>query len=459
MISFVTKHRMPLYRISMLWISLSAVSSVMASIGDIEITDSGRKVIVVDPEKSTGLDKIFVAYSMPTVSLKIQYSGGSLPRLYRFSNLGGAYSEEITSCEVTSSYIELMSPQGDSGYIVEQDGKSICFWITDYSRHQFNISSVSVSGESDCSFSVVDIMGESSPIYYYTINGQQKVLSREIRVEYLTQEYSEDAGEFVIVDAEKIYESISGKVMISPPAYCSTYFTISGDRFLREWGMERSAESVVVSPIAVDCRTDASQIVDDSENSNIIRGDDNVLGGSAPAEIVFSADVTEGVIHHEWQMGRDPDFHSVEYRFNEQNLTYVFNEEGTFYLQYIGSNSDGSCETFGSVYTVQIGASELLCPNAFSPNDDGINDVWKVSYRSLVDFHCWIFDRNGQEIYSFDKPDEGWDGKYRGKVVRPGVYYYVIQAEGADGKKYKKSGDINIIRSNSVSGQSNSMTQ
>ena len=71
MISFVTKHRMPLYRISMLWISLSAVSSVMASIGDIEITDSGRKVIVVDPEKSTGLDKIFVAYSMPNVSLKI----------------------------------------------------------------------------------------------------------------------------------------------------------------------------------------------------------------------------------------------------------------------------------------------------------------------------------------------------------------------------------------------------
>ena len=32
------------------------------------------------------------------------------------------------------------------------------------------------------------------------------------------------------------------------------------------------------------------------------------------------------------------------------------------------------------------------------------------------------------------------------KPVRPGVYYYVIQATGADGKKYKKSGDINIIR-------------
>lgn len=50
----------------------------------------------------------------------------------------------------------------------------------------------------------------------------------------------------------------------------------------------------------------------------------------------------------------------------------------------------------------------------------------------------------------------GWDGKYKGKLVKPGVYYYVIRAKGADGKIYKLSGDINIIRFNEHSGGSSS---
>ena len=42
-------------------------------------------------------------------------------------------------------------------------------------------------------------------------------------------------------------------------------------------------------------------------------------------------------------------------------------------------------------------------------------------------------------------PSQGWDGRYGGKLVKSGVFFYVIQAEGADGKKYKLSGDINVL--------------
>ena len=42
-------------------------------------------------------------------------------------------------------------------------------------------------------------------------------------------------------------------------------------------------------------------------------------------------------------------------------------------------------------------------------------------------------------------PSQGWDGKYKGKYVKSGTYYYVIQARGADGQKYNLKGDINII--------------
>jgi hypothetical protein len=53
-------------------------------------------------------------------------------------------------------------------------------------------------------------------------------------------------------------------------------------------------------------------------------------------------------------------------------------------------------------------------------------------------------------------PDQGWDGKYKGKFVPSGTYFYVIKAVGADKKKYNLSGDINIINSTIKTGSSSS---
>ena len=72
---------------------------------------------------------------------------------------------------------------------------------------------------------------------------------------------------------------------------------------------------------------------------------------------------------------------------------------------------------------------------------------WKVAYKSIVEFKCWIFNRWGEQIYHYQDPSGGWDGRYHGKLVPPGVYYYVIEARGADGQKYKLKGHINILRS------------
>ena len=103
--------------------------------------------------------------------------------------------------------------------------------------------------------------------------------------------------------------------------------------------------------------------------------------------------------------------------------------------------------SYSDTYTVNIGESELVCPNAFSPgSSEGVNDVWKVSYKSIIEFHCSIFNTWGNRIIELNDPGQGWDGKYKGKLVDPGVYYYVIRAKGSDGKTYKLSGDINIIR-------------
>ncbi|MDE6062756.1 MAG: T9SS type B sorting domain-containing protein, partial [Duncaniella sp.] len=155
--------------------------------------------------------------------------------------------------------------------------------------------------------------------------------------------------------------------------------------------------------------------------------------------------VTDAALFKEWQLSRFEDFEDTHLRFQELSFDYTFTEEGTTYVRFMCANADGSCEAYGDVYTVSIGASSLKCPNAFSPNGDGVNDEWKVSYSSIVSFDCHIFDRYGHEMASFSDPSLGWDGKYKGKLVPSGAYYYVIKARGADGKNYKLSGDINIV--------------
>ncbi len=116
-------------------------------------------------------------------------------------------------------------------------------------------------------------------------------------------------------------------------------------------------------------------------------------------------------------------------------------------MRFTANNADGTCEYTGPVYEVFIGESRLEIPNAFSPEaTPGVNDLWKVSYKSLVSFQCHIFNRWGTEIYTSTDPSQGWDGKYRGKFVPAGVYYYIIKAKGSDGVEYERAGDINIIK-------------
>lgn len=75
-------------------------------------------------------------------------------------------------------------------------------------------------------------------------------------------------------------------------------------------------------------------------------------------------------------------------------------------------------------------------PNTFSPNGDGINDVFMKGYR------IEIRDRNGLKIY---EGEDGWEGVYRGKQVKEDTYFYTLFYRTARGEKCKK-GFVNVVR-------------
>lgn len=426
----------------------SSISPVTVLGGNLEFSGNQYKIIELTPEKSTGLENIFVLHDTSGVSMTYSSDISSEIEWLIYSNLGGGYAEKVPNVKKEGNSYTIDKIEGDHGYIINDGGSTYSFWVTDYSKHIFNAEKLTDSGDSNCGETILDFVGNADPIYYYTINGRQETLSREIRLEYLNLAWDEEEGRFISEIFTKTIASCGTTITINPPIYCNTTFLMEGDRFLQEWGESKMLESNMIMPTAVSVETEAIQednSIDNDEMSNQINSESDGLGGSAPCRINFYAYVTDAVMHYEWQMAEDEEFTNVSYRFNEQDLEYTFTEEGTTYVRFIGSNADGSCESIGDTYKVVIGASELLVPNAFSPNDDGVNDIWKVSYRSLLDFKCWIYDRHGHQLYYFEDPSGGWDGKKNGKTVKSGVYYYVIQAIGSDGKKYKKSGDINIL--------------
>ncbi|MCM1005016.1 MAG: gliding motility-associated C-terminal domain-containing protein [Prevotella sp.] len=443
---------------------ISALECVMAfNAGAASVTFSGSTLSVIEetPEKSTGLNKIFVVYDVQGVSATYHADSSQQVVWYKYSNLGGGYAEQITNISHSGRDYTLSTLEGDMGYIVEEGTSRYYFWVVNYIDHRLWLRGISADPVQDCSSTNLLLDMKGTPLHYYTINGRRMTLSQGIELVYDTQKWSDEAGTFVTQHTVKIIDEVAENLHITPPAYANTRFTLSGDKFLKQWNWTQECESDVVPAFAVDVRTVAEQapLSDDPDfQSNVIgSNNDNGLGGSAPADITFTAECTEGVIHHEWQFANDMDFDDIEYRFNEQEVNHVFREQGTVYVRYIGSNATGECETISETYTIHIGDSELKCPNAFSPGaSPGVNDEWKVSFRSIVEFECWIFNRHGEQIFHFTDPLQGWDGKHRGKLVKPGVYYYVIDAKGADGRHYKKSGDINIINFRGTSGSSSS---
>lgn len=413
----------------------------------VEFDGNSKRVVEIPAEKNTGLELIFVANNAREIN-KMIISGatGTKFEVSRYSNLGGGYAENI-AFSLDGNNIVIDNPEGNMGYIINDGTSNFCFWLVDYSSYQLSLRNVELAEEQECESTKLHIDGNGKDIVYFTIDGRQRVLSRDISLKYSTLEWDEENEVFNMVEIDKDLASISSTTTLTPPFYCNTQVKVSGDRFLKEWSEYEEIESGIFPPtaVAVNSKAEQTNISENEEGSNVIKVETEGLGGSAPADITFYGYVTDGVLHTEWQMASDPEFDYILYRFNEQDVSYTFTEEGRYYMRFIGSNADGSCESIGDTYTIMIGASDLRIPNAFSPNNDGVNDVWKVGYRSLIEFKCWIFDSKGNRMFEFDDPSSGWDGKYRGKTVNPGVYYYVIQAIGADGKKYKRSGDINIL--------------
>lgn len=418
----------------------------MALLAHSQVTFTGNSKDIYEetPAKSTGLNKIYVLYDTDGVSIEYNATTDQKVTWYVYGEGGGGYATEVPGIAYDGRKSTLLSIFPDKGYIIEEGTDRTYFWVVDYKKHYLRLHSITAEEDGDCGTATLHVNGKGDDLDYYTINGVHQVLDRQMKLSYYTLVWSDDETNWVQCDTVEMQSTLKSTIVVPAPL-CNTSFRLWGDRFLQFWNEDVEVESNNYYTHAVDVHTTATQ--QERDNDNEIKSDDGQLGGSAPVTITFTSYCTDAVEHKEWQMSYDSDFTNLVLRLNQDEVEQTFEEAGTYYWRFVGSNADGTCEAPSETYTVNIGVSELYCPNVFTPGtSEGSNDVWKVSYKSIVDFHCWIFNTWGNLIIEFTDPSQGWDGTYRGKLVKPGVYYYVIQAKGSDGQKYKLSGDINIIR-------------
>lgn len=428
-------------RLLIIIFSLLAVISAMA--GSVTFQGNNKRVLNEKPEASTGLNDVFVLYNTNGVSITYNASTTQQVTWYRFNNLGGGFAEQINGVVTNGKTSTLSNVESDMGYIVEEGTTRYYFWIVDYSRHYFDIDALNISSEQECDRVALNPIGKADAIKYYTINGQAKELNREVVLTYTSLAYDENSSNYNPIEVTETYSSLGETIRAAAPL-CDTQFTLVGDKFLEAWGEAQAVSSSIFSTQAVDAHTTAIQTLREADNE---KKEETALGGSAPVEIEFAAAVTDAVIFTEWQFARDADFVNITLRISDPVTTHTFREQGTTYVRFVASNNAGSCEYYSETYEVFIGESSIECPNAFSPEaTPGTNDEWKVSYKSIISFECHIFNRWGIQVAKLTDPSQGWDGKHGGKYVPSGVYYYVINAIGADGRKYDLKGDINIIK-------------
>ena len=205
------------------------------------------------------------------------------------------------------------------------------------------------------------------------------------------------------------------------------------------------------------------------DDNNTVETSDNI-SGQAPLDVTFRATVEELGIHtptYEWHFRKEGDTQDILVRYEEQTQ-YTFVESGTFLVTMKTRLTDNDMDLDSVTIKVTISESRLEFPNAFSPNNDGINEKYgamgvndpnsSAHWKSIVEFHAYIFNRWGQKLYEWHDPAGYWDGTYKGHDVKEGVYYVLVKARGADGRKYEFKKDVNLLRGYTEGTSNNSET-
>jgi len=140
--------------------------------------------------------------------------------------------------------------------------------------------------------------------------------------------------------------------------------------------------------------------------------------GEIPVSVNFSNQSINAVSYN-WSFGNGAT--SIE-----TNPMYTYADTGTYIVTLTASNELGCSATTSYSFIKAIDAFLLFIPNAFTPNGDQINPVFKPLFSENIDYTLSIYNRWGEQLFGQSGLNISWDGIYRNRLVEEGVYVYQL---------------------------------
>lgn len=155
---------------------------------------------------------------------------------------------------------------------------------------------------------------------------------------------------------------------------------------------------------------------------------------------VLFHDKSTGADHWQWNFG------DIMKTFSSlQNPIFAYPEIGSYIVLLTATNNQGCVDTISQTIHIEPEFT-LYIPNAFSPDNDGINDFFGPKGAQFEDFEMEIFNRWGERIYYTTEIDKPWDGGYKNGTAKQDVYIYKMGVKDFKEQVHYFVGEITLIK-------------
>jgi gliding motility-associated-like protein len=142
---------------------------------------------------------------------------------------------------------------------------------------------------------------------------------------------------------------------------------------------------------------------------------------------------------------------TAQYTSVEQNPTFAYTEPGTYPVVLVVKSDKGCTDTL--IRPLVVGEDfGIYVPNAFTPNGDGLNDIFQPKGFGVVKYQMYVFDRWGEKMFQTNDFDIGWNGTKQSKhdvkygVCEDGVYTWLIDITDVFGKSHELKGHVTLMK-------------
>lgn len=360
----------------------------------------------------------------------------------------------------------------NGGYYIVKDGVEYSpFYV-----FRCQTSALQMKVEANCDNTILRFTGDVNPYTYIRRNGTSSAYKRSCTAEYTALAWNgEQWADSVVQEQVTLSEAVRMDAM-----YAATPIKLCYDSDIRE-ALGLAPACTEGELVAEDVKAVAMQLTSlavargkEGEKSNELNRptrqdiitETTSEDYSGALEVAFYSNPTPAVSYYNWRIYKASEVIATR---NDQDIRYIFSEPGSY--RVVCSVSNRECTVDSMTMKVNISESYLRVPNFFTPGGSCPNAEFRVAYRSLREFHCWVYNRWGKLVFEWTDPAKGWDGTINGRLAADGAYYYVVRALGTDAPKnagyigikatyqkkkasgdesvigvYQLSGDINLIR-------------